>query len=192
MYERYAEETRRAIFFSVWEARQAGSVYIEPEHLLLSLTHDINNKANQLFSLTTHAEDFRKQVKLHTSAKSRTSVDLPLSNASKRILAYTAEEAERLDSRSIGTEHLLLGLLREKSSDVPAALAVAGIDLHSARNRIREDRGLPSLDSETLPILDSETEDKDVPLKSLRPFAAFVLLILVLLLIYVIVRLVTK
>jgi hypothetical protein len=86
----------------------------------------------------------------------------------------------------------LLGLLREKNSDVPAALAAAGIDLHSARNRIREDRGLPILDSETLPILDSETEDKDIPLKSLRPFAVFVLLILVLLLSYVIFRLVFR
>jgi ATP-dependent Clp protease ATP-binding subunit ClpA len=158
----------------------------------LSLTHDINNKANHLFSLTTHAENFRQQVKLHSSAKSTSSVDLPLSNASKHILAYTAEEADRLTSKPIGTEHLLLGLLREKNSDVPAALAAAGIDLHSARNRIREDRGLPILDSETLPILDSETEDKDIPLKSLRPFAVFVLLILVLLLSYVIFRLVFR
>jgi hypothetical protein len=89
----------------------------------------------------------------------------------------------------------LLGLLREKKSDVPAALTAAGIDLHSARNRIREQSGLPTLDRETLPNLDSETEDsetedKDIPLKSLRPFAAFVLLILVLLLIYAIFRLV--
>ncbi|MGB9122510.1 MAG: Clp protease N-terminal domain-containing protein [Candidatus Angelobacter sp.] len=178
--------------FAVWEARQAGSAYVEPGHLLLSLTHDINNKANQLFLLTTHAENFRKQVKLHSSAKSTSSVDLPLSNASKHILAYTAEEADRLTSKPIGTEHLLLGLLREKNSDVPAALAAAGIDLHSARNRIREDRGLPILDSETLPILYSETEDKDIPLKSLRPFAVFVLLILVLLLSYVIFRLVFR
>src|SRR5579864_1029293 len=192
MYERYAEEARRAIFFSLWEARQVGSVYIEPGHLLLSLTHDVNNKANQLFSLTTHAQDFRKQVKLHASAKSTTSEDLPLSNASKRILAYTAEEAERLNSRSIGTEHLLLGLLREKKSDVPAVLAAAGIDLQSARNRIREDRGLPIFDSETLPIVDSETRDKDIPVKSLRPFAVFVLLVLVLLLIYAIFRLVFR
>jgi ATP-dependent Clp protease ATP-binding subunit ClpC len=197
MYERYAEEARRAIFSSVWEARQAGSAYVEPGHLLLSLTHDINNKANQLFLLTAHAEDFRKQVKLLSSAKSTSSVDLPLSNASKRILAYTAEEAERLDNRSIGTEHLLLGLLRENKSDVPAALAAAGINLHSARNRIREDRGFPILDSEpddkeTSLGPDHEPDDKETSLRPLWPFAAFVLLILVLLLIYAIFRLVNK
>src|SRR5579864_3784269 len=197
MFERYREDARRAIFFSRWEAQQSGSVYIEPEHLLLSLTHDADSKANQLFALSSHTDNFRSQLKPHPPAKTSTSVDLPLSNAGKRVLAYAAEEADKLASKPIGTEHLLLGLLRENKSDVPAALAAVGIDLHSARNRIREDRGLPILDSETLPMLDSEpddseTEDKDIPLKSLRPFASFVLLILVLLLIYVIFRLVNK
>jgi len=192
MFERYREDARRAIFFSRWEAQQSGSVYIEPEHLLLSLTHDADSKANQLFALSSHTDNFRSQLKPHPPAKTSTSVDLPLSNAGKRVLAYAAEEADKLASKPIGTEHLLLGLLRENKSDVPAALAAVGIDLHSARNRIREDRGLPILDSETIPLLDSETEDKDIPLKSLRPFASFVLLILVLLLIYVIFRLVNK
>jgi ATP-dependent Clp protease ATP-binding subunit ClpA len=120
-----------------------------------------------------------------------------LSNAGKRVLAYAAEEAERLASKPIGTEHLLLGLLREKSSEVPAALAAAGIDLHSARNRIREDRGFPILDSEpddkeTSLGSDHEPDDKETSLRPLWPFAAFVLLILVLLLIYAIFRLVFR
>src|ERR1044072_1412096 len=46
--------------------------------------------------------------------KVSTSVDLPLSNECKRVLAYAAEEAERLSHKHIGTEHLLLGLLREE------------------------------------------------------------------------------
>jgi ATP-dependent Clp protease ATP-binding subunit ClpA len=197
MFERYRQDARRAIFFSRWEAQQSGSAYIEPEHLLLSLTHDADSKANQLFALSSHTDNFRSQFRPHPPAKTSTSIDFPLSNAGKRVLAYAAEEAERLASKPIGTEHLLLGLLREKSSEVPAALAAAGIDLHSARNRIREQSGLPILDRETPPNLDSETEDsetedKDIPLKSLWPFAAFVLLILVLLLLYVIFRLVNK
>jgi ATP-dependent Clp protease ATP-binding subunit ClpC len=184
MFERYAEETRRAIFFSAWETRQAGSGYIEPEHLLLSLTHEANNKANQLFSLAVHVESFRRQLGSHTSAKIPQSVDLPLSNAGKRVLAYTAEEAERLASRSIGTEHLLLGLLREKKSGVPEALAAVGINLQSARNRIREDRGLPTLDR--------EPDDKETSLRPLRPFAAFALLIAVSSLFYLLLRLVNS
>ncbi len=182
MFERYREDTRRAIFFARWEAQQSGSAYIEPAHLLLSLTHDADSKANQLFGLAAHAESFRQQLASQGSAKSSTSVDLPLSNPSKRILAYTAEEAEQLDSRSIGTEHLLLGLLREKSSDVVAALATVGIDLHSARNRIRQECNLP--------ILDRKPQHETSSRKKLRPLAAFALLILVLLLTYAIFRLV--
>jgi ATP-dependent Clp protease ATP-binding subunit ClpC len=181
MFERYREDARRAIFFARWEAQQSGSAYIEPHHLLLGLTHEADAKANQLFALSSHAGNFRSQLVTHPSTKLSSSVDLPLSNAGKRVLVYTAEEAERLASRPIGTEHLLLGLLREKSSDVLAALAEVGIDLHSARNRIREDHGLP--------ILDREPDGKETSLRPLRPFAALVLLIVVLSLIYLIVRL---
>jgi ATP-dependent Clp protease ATP-binding subunit ClpC len=184
MFERYRQDAKRAIFFARWEAQQAGSAYIEPEHLLLGLTHDADSKANQLFSLAAHVGSFRRQLKSHASAKSSTSVDLPLSNAGKRVLAYTAEEADRLTSKPIGTEHLLLGLLREKSSDVLEALAEVGIDLHSARNRIRQDRGLPTLDR--------EPDDKETSLRPLRPFAAFMLLIAVLSLFYLLVRLVSS
>jgi ATP-dependent Clp protease ATP-binding subunit ClpC len=114
MFERYREDARRAIFFARWEAQQSGSAYIEPAHLLLSLTHDAA-KANQLFGLAAHAESFRQQLASHASAQSSTSVDLPLSNTGKRVLAYTVEEADKLASRPIGTEHVLLGLLREKN-----------------------------------------------------------------------------
>jgi ATP-dependent Clp protease ATP-binding subunit ClpC len=115
MFERYREDARRAIFFARWEAQQSGSAYIEPAHLLLSLTHDADSKANQLFGLAAHAESFRQQLASHASAQSSTSVDLPLSNTGKRVLAYTVEEADKLASRPIGTEHVLLGLLREKN-----------------------------------------------------------------------------
>jgi ATP-dependent Clp protease ATP-binding subunit ClpC len=114
MFERYREDARRAIFFARWEAQQSGAAYIEPEHLLLSLTHDADAKANQLFSLTAHTENFRKQLTPHSSTKHSASEDLPLSNSGKRVLVYAAEEADKLASKPIGTEHLLLGLLRER------------------------------------------------------------------------------
>lgn len=180
MFERYREETRRAVFFARWEAQQSGSAYIEPAHLLLSLTHEAESKANQLFALSAYTENFREQLVVRSPAKRSASVDLPLSNAGKRVLAYTAEEAERLASKPIGTEHLLLGLLREKKSDVPEALAGVGIDLHSARNRIRQECNLS---------LEREPEREASSRKALRPFAAFLLLLVVLSLIYLIVRL---
>jgi ATP-dependent Clp protease ATP-binding subunit ClpA len=198
MFERYREDARRAIFFARWEAQRSSSAYIEPAHLLLSLTHDTDSKVNQLFGLSTYTENFRALLAVHASAQPSTSVDFPLSNAGKRILAYAAEEAERLGSRPIGTEHLLLGLLREKKSDVPETLAKVGIDLHSARNRIREDRGLPILDREPADLdrepadLDREPADKETSLRPLRPFAAFALLVVILSLLYLIFRLFAK
>ena len=181
MFERYRDETRRAIFFARWEAQQSGSAYIEPEQILLALTHDADSKANQLFSLSAHAQDFREQLKPRSSIKLSSSVDFPLSNPSKRVLAYAAEEANKLVSKSIGTEHLLLGLLREKKSDVLAALAKAGIDLRSARDLIRAAQGFPSPDR--------EPDGKETSLRPLRPFAAFALLVVALSLLYFIVRL---
>lgn len=182
MFERYREDAKRAIYFARWEAEQSGAASIEPKHILLALTHDADSRVNQLFSLSAPAENFRGQLRPHPSAKFSPSVGLPLSNASKRVLAYATQEADKLVSKPIGTEHLLLGLLREKSSDVLAALASVGIDLHSARNRVREDRGLPTLGR--------KPDGKETPLKSLRPFGALMLLILVLLMIYAIFRLV--
>jgi hypothetical protein len=135
MFERYREDARRAIFFARWEAQQSGSAYIEPAHLLLSLTHDADCKANQLFGLSAYTENFRNLLGVPASAQPSTSVDFPLSNLGKRVLAYTAEEAERLASKPIGTEHLLLGLLRERKSDVPETLAKVGIDLRE-RQRV--------------------------------------------------------
>jgi ATP-dependent Clp protease ATP-binding subunit ClpC len=185
MFERYIEEARRAIFFAVWEARQAGSAYIEPEHLLLSLTHDANSKVNQILALAAHADNLRKQLGLPLQAEQAPkSRDLPLSNASKRVLAYAGEEAHRLRSEPIGTEHLFLGLLRENRSRVPEALAAAGIDLRSARNRIRRQLGLP--------IPEREPERKEASPKSLMPLRALLLLMGVLVLIYLIVHLVSS
>ena len=181
MFERYREDIKRAIYFARWEAHRSNSTCIEPKHILLGLTHDADSKANQLFGLSACRENFRSLLGVHASAQPSTSVDLPLSNPSKRVLAYTAEEGERLASTPIGTEHLLLGLLREKKSVVRQALAKVGIDLRSARNRIRVAQGLP--------ILDREPDDREASLRPMRPFAAFALLVAVLSLFYLLVRL---
>src|SRR5262245_47328926 len=64
------------------------------------------------------------------------SVDLPLSNECKRILGYTAEEAERLKSGHIGTEHLLLGMLREDKSAAAQLLSRHGLKLDVVREEL--------------------------------------------------------
>ena len=65
-----------------------------------------------------------------------TSVDLPLSNEGKRVLAYAADEAERLAHKHIGTEHLLLGLLREEKCFAAEILHQRGLRLSTLREEL--------------------------------------------------------
>ena len=116
MFERYTEKARRIIFFARYEASQFGSPYIETEHILLGLLREDKALTNRFLPSRASVESIRKQIEGQTiaRAKTSTSVDLPLSNESKRALAYAGEEAERLANKHIGTEHLLLGLLRKE------------------------------------------------------------------------------
>ena len=118
MFERYTEKARRVIFFGRYEASQFGSPYIETEHLLLGLLREDKALTNRFLRGPGQLEAIREQIEKHTIMREKvsTSVDLPLSNEGKRVLAYAAEEAERLSHKHIGTEHLLLGLLREEKS----------------------------------------------------------------------------
>jgi ATP-dependent Clp protease ATP-binding subunit ClpC len=88
-------------------------------------------------------ESIRKQIEGHTTIQEKVpaSVDLPLSNECKRVLAYAAEEAERLSHKHIGTEHLLLGLLREEKCFAAEILHERGVRLASAREEISRIRG---------------------------------------------------
>src|SRR5512140_3486595 len=137
MFERYTEKARRVIFFGRYEASQFGSPYIETEHLLLGLLREDKRLSNKLLPIESVAE-IRKTVELRTVIREKvsTSVDLPLSNECKRVLAYAAEEAVSLGHRYIGTEHLLLGLFREKNSFGAELLTNLGLSLEETRQTI--------------------------------------------------------
>ena len=99
MFERYTEKARRVIFFARYEASQFGSPYIETEHLLLGLLREDKQLANRFLRSHAAVDSIRKQIEGHTTVREKvsTSVDLPLSHECKRVLAYGAEEAERLN-----------------------------------------------------------------------------------------------
>src|SRR6187200_1495596 len=98
MFERYTERARRVIFFARYEASQFGSTSIETEHLLLGLLREDVHVSSR-FVPSADAPSIRKEVgrRLVVREKVSTSIDLPLSNEGKRILAYAAEETERLN-----------------------------------------------------------------------------------------------
>ncbi len=138
MFERYSEKARRVIFFARYEASQFGSPCIETEHLLLGIIREDKKLTNRFLRTQASVGSIRKQVEGQTTVreKTSTSVDLPLSNESKRVLAYAAEEAERLAHKYIGTEHLFLGLLREEKCFAAQLLADRGVRLADAREEI--------------------------------------------------------
>jgi ATP-dependent Clp protease ATP-binding subunit ClpC len=138
MFERYTEKARRVIFFARYEASQFGSPYIETEHLLLGLMREDKALTNRFLRSHASIESIRKQIEGRTTIREKvsTSVDLPLSQECKRVLAYAAEEAERLSHKHIGTEHLLLGLLREDKCFAAEILHERGLRLSTIREEL--------------------------------------------------------
>jgi ATP-dependent Clp protease ATP-binding subunit ClpC len=148
MFERYTEKARRVIFFARYEASQFGSPYIETEHLLLGLLREDKALTNRFLRSHASVDSIRKQIETHTTIREKvsTSVDLPLSNECKRVLAYAAEEAERLGHKHIGTEHLLLGLLREEKCFASEILQERGLKLAQIREelgRVTQEKAQP-------------------------------------------------
>jgi hypothetical protein len=142
MFERYTERARRVIFFARYEASQLGDSYIETQHLLLGLVREdgglLLDFINQEQALSIrHEIESEAAVRNQGQPKLPTSVDLPLSNESKRVLAYSAEEAERLRDRHIGVEHMLLGLLREQRTFAAKLLAKHGFELDAIREHLK-------------------------------------------------------
>ena len=138
MFERYTERARRVIFFARFEASQFGSMTIETEHFLLGLIREDKNLTNRFLRNDSHIDSIRREIEGRTIIREKvsTSNDLPLSNECKRILAYAAEEAERLNHRHIGTEHLLLGILREEKSIAAEILRERGLRLDTIREEL--------------------------------------------------------
>ncbi|HLK54289.1 MAG TPA: Clp protease N-terminal domain-containing protein, partial [Candidatus Angelobacter sp.] len=140
MFEKYTEKARRAIFFARYEASQFGSPTIKTEHLLLGVLRADRILVNRLLRSPDSVEEIRKEIERSTPVREKvsTSVDLPVSNEGKRVLAYTAEEAERLGHKHIDTCHMLLGLLREEKSFAAKLLNDQKVYLSQVREQIHE------------------------------------------------------
>src|SRR5438034_815391 len=139
MFEKYTEKARRVIFFARYEASQFGSSYIETEHLLLGLIREDKNLTNRFFPKANASIDsIRKEIEGRTMIREKvsTSVDLPFSDESKRALNSAAEESERFSHKHIGTEHILLGLLREEKSVAAEILRERGLRLSMVREEL--------------------------------------------------------
>ena len=156
MFEKYTEKARRVIFFARYEASQLGSSRIETEHVLLGLLREDKALTSRFFTYAESAlEKVRKQVESRTSIRDKvsTSVELPLSDEVKRVLSYANEEADRLLFNYIGTEHILLGLLREDKTVAAEILRENGLKLSRVREELSgaiQERSTSSKSKDTL------------------------------------------
>jgi ATP-dependent Clp protease ATP-binding subunit ClpA len=140
MFEKYNEKARRSIFFARYEASEFGSPEIESEHLLLGLLREGRSGLNIILGLNNAEDEIHIAIVAATTQRPKfsTSVDLPLTSESKRILAYGAEEAARLNQKHIGIEHLMLGILREEKCLAARLLRERGLKLEKARALVAE------------------------------------------------------
>jgi len=156
MFERYTEKARRVIFFARYEASQFGAPAIEPEHLLLGLMREDKTLTGRFFPRAQITiESIRREIEGRTLLRERipTSVELPLAPETKRVLHYSHEESDRLQHRHIGTEHLLLGLLREERSMAAQILFERGLRLAAVRDEIARQSGADARHRKDIPHL---------------------------------------
>jgi ATP-dependent Clp protease ATP-binding subunit ClpC len=163
MFERYTEKARRVIFFSRYEASQFGAASIEAEHILLGAVREDRSLVERFFPSPVALETIRREVEARLVKNSGVSltVDLPLSDQAKHALAFAAEEAERFRHRYIGTEHLLLGLLRAENSIAAAILGSLGLRLEATREKLRNEASVSQYVTQKLSGRESQQEDLD-------------------------------
>jgi hypothetical protein len=143
MFERYPAASRRVVFFARCEAVHRGVSAISPEDLLLGLTWEEGTRADRIANLKEKALLVRAALGIPhrpmTSIPYGEERNLPLTNESKRVLAYASFEANDDKEFQIDTDHLLRALLRERTS-ASDAVEKLGVSLSTLRAASRQDR----------------------------------------------------
>ena len=136
MFEKYNEKARRALFFARYEASKLGSKVIESEHILLGILREGEDVTREIFArFNVKPDDVRKEIEGDRIFVERvsSSQELPLSEESKKILAYASHEAESMMHPYVGTEHLLIGILRVDPCVASRLLTGHGFNLYGVR-----------------------------------------------------------
>lgn len=141
MFNRFTERARKVIVFAKEEARRFNHDYIGTEHLLLGLIREGEGVASAVLQkLGVDLESIRIEVEKLVQPGPQTQVvgDIPFTPRSKKALELSAEEARALGHNYIGTEHLLLGLVKEGEGMAYRVLLNLGLDLGKLRNEVME------------------------------------------------------
>ena len=163
-FDRFTEQARRVLTLSQEEAQRFQHNYIGTEHLLLGLVRESEGVAGQvLANLGVELNKVRSGVEFIIGRGDRVvSGEVGLTPRAKKVIELAVDEARRLNHHYIGTEHLLLGLLRENDGVAASVLEKLGVTLERARTEI-------------LQILSKRAEDEALLVPSVPPEATSLL-----------------
>ncbi len=139
MFERFNEHVRRSLFFARYEASRSSSRSIALQHVLLGMLREADPALNELLRRRglepreLREELFGERVPIERVS---TSPDLPLAEETKKALAFAVHEAESMGHSSVGSEHLVLGLLRVEGSTAAEYLNANGVELFQLREEV--------------------------------------------------------
>src|SRR5918999_1264761 len=138
MWQRFTERARRVVFFAQEEAARLGENYVGTEHLLLGLVRESDSVAAGILDrlgvpLGRIRSEIERQV---TRGHGNLGQDMQLTPRAKRVIDLAYEEARQLNNNYIGTEHLLLGLIREGDGLAARVLVKLGADLERTRREV--------------------------------------------------------
>ncbi|CAG7844297.1 ATP-dependent Clp protease ATP-binding subunit ClpC1 [Pseudoclavibacter triregionum] len=138
MFERFTDRARRVIVLAQEEAKMLNHNYIGTEHILLGLIHEGEGVAAQaLESLDISLDAVREQVQdIIGTGQQRPTAHIPFTPRAKKVLELSLREALQLGHNYIGTEHILLGLIREGEGVAAQVLVKLGAELNRVRQQV--------------------------------------------------------
>lgn len=141
MFNRFTERARKVIILAKEEARRFNHDYIGTEHILLGLIREGEGVASTVLQkLNLSLENIRLEIEKLVQPGPTTQIigDIPFTPRAKKALELAAEEARSLGHNYIGTEHLLLGLIREGEGIASQVLLNLGLELNTVRSEVME------------------------------------------------------
>ncbi|MBI4665871.1 MAG: ATP-dependent Clp protease ATP-binding subunit [Nitrospinae bacterium] len=166
MFKRFTERARKVIILAREEAEKNQHEYLGTEHLLLGVLKDAGGVAVAVLQrLGVDLKQVRAEVERHMPASSNTLIigDIPFTSRAKKVLEYSVEEARSMGHSYIGTEHILLGLMREKDGIGARVLSNFGVTYADVRehtiNLLREPSTTQEKQQSKTPALDEFGRD---------------------------------
>jgi hypothetical protein len=152
VWQRMTERGRRVVYFAQEEAKQLGEDYVSTEHLLLGLIREDDCLAVLLLEqMELPALHVRAEIEKHlTRATGNAQTEMHLTDRAKRVIQTAYEEAQSMGNNHIGTEHLLLALIRDESGIAGRVLVRLGADIEMARHVVRATQETPALHEDNL------------------------------------------